>query len=158
MDIPDLPPDIRFARLPLTEEAVRASFEVKRAALGPIIVQRWEWDEAFQQQIHRQHFREKPFFGIARDGRQIGTVSLMPVERTLRFGEFYLYPDQQGHGLGSRILRHCLALADAGALPVRLEYLKWNPVGSLYRRHGFVVIGETDIHWQMQRMPLPPSP
>jgi GNAT superfamily N-acetyltransferase len=153
MDIPDLAPDVQFRQLPQDEESLRASFDVKRAALGPYIVERWGWDEPFQQQVHRQRYQEKPFFGILRDGQFVGTVSLVLLDGYHRFGEFYLYPDQQGKGLGTRILRHCLALADASGLPVRLEYLKWNPVGALYRRYGFVAIGQTDIHWQMVRLP-----
>jgi GNAT superfamily N-acetyltransferase len=71
----------------------------------------------------------------------------------IRFGELYLFPGRQRRGLGSRVLAHCLALADAQRAPVRLEYLKWNPVGTLYRRHGFVVVGETAVHWLMERAP-----
>jgi hypothetical protein len=40
-------------------------------------------------------------------------------------------------------------------LPMRLRYLKWNPVGSLYRREGFRQVGETDIHFLMERAPVP---
>src|SRR5215213_629953 len=47
--------------------------------------------------------------------------------------------------LGTKTLQHCLALTDEACLPVRLEYLKWNPVGTLYKRHGFRTIGESDI-------------
>ncbi len=64
-----------------------------------------------------------------------------------------MFPEFQRHGLGSRILKHFLALADAERATVRLEYLKWNPVGTLYLRHGFTVISETDIHWLMERNP-----
>ena len=75
----------------------------------------------------------------------------MRTDDFIRLGEFYLMPERQRRGLGTRILRHCLSLADDAGLPVCLEYLKWNPAGTLYRREGFVVIGETDIHYQMQR-------
>jgi GNAT superfamily N-acetyltransferase len=122
MHVPDLPPDLRFPSLPQDEEAFRYSFEVKRAAMGPYIVAHWGWDEALQLRLHGE-----------------------------RFGEFYLLPAYQRRGIGSGIIEHCLALADAQGSPVRLEYLKWNPVGALYRRHGFVTIGETEIHWLMER-------
>jgi GNAT superfamily N-acetyltransferase len=152
--IPDLPPDVRFE--PLLggdKDAFQFSFEVKQAALGPYIVQRWGWDDELQRDVHKSRVTEKPFFKIVHNGRSVGTLSLLRAEDHIRFGEFYLFPDRQGQGLGSRILRHCLSLADRRALPVRLEYLKWNPVGSLYRRHGFVPIGETEIHWLMERPP-----
>jgi GNAT superfamily N-acetyltransferase len=153
MHLPDLPPDIRFPVLPRSEEALRYSFAAKRAAMGPYIVERWGWDEAFQVQMHRARFDSKPFYKIAQDGRDIGTVSVVWLGDHIRFGEFYLFPEKQRNGLGTKILCHCLSLADQQAMPVRLEYLKWNPVGSLYRRHGFVVLGEAEIHWLMERQP-----
>jgi len=153
MHLPDLPPDIRFHVLPKDEQALRFSFEAKRTAMGPYIVQRWGWDEALQRRLHGERFGEKPFFKVVLGDRAIGTVSVMPLVDHVRFGEFYLFPEFQRHGVGGRILGHCLGIADALALPVRLEYLKWNPVGSLYRRHGFAVTGETDIHWLMERPP-----
>jgi GNAT superfamily N-acetyltransferase len=67
----------------------------------------------------------------------------------------YLFPESQRRGLGSRILKHCLGLADRKGRPVKLEYLKWNPVGALYQRHGFIVVRETDSHWLMERPPQP---
>ena len=153
MLLPDLPPDLRFPLLERSDEAFRYSFEAKRAALGPYIVERWGWDEQFQLQVHQARFNEKPFFRIVHDRRDAGTVSVMTLAGHIRFGEFYLFPDRQRKGLGGRILNHCLALADQRGLPVRLEYLKWNPVGTLYRRHGFTVIGETELHWLMERAP-----
>jgi hypothetical protein len=44
-----------------------------------------------------------------------------------------------------------LSEADGLRLPVRLEYLKWNPVGNLYRRNGFVPTHESQIHIFMER-------
>lgn len=100
---------------------------------------------------HGERFAEKPFFKFVWRGQAVGTVSLMRLADCIRFSEFHLFPEHQRRGIGSMILEHCLALADAHAVPVRLEYLKWNPVGTLYRRHGFTIVGETEIHWLMER-------
>ena len=151
----DLPSDIRFVPLPDSEAAFAFSFAVKKEALGPHILKRWPWDEDFQRQVHRLRLAEKPFFAIHRDDVAIGTLSWQAQSDHFRFGEFYLQAYYQGRGLGSRILRHTLSLADAAGLAVRLEYLKWNPVGTLYLRHGFRPIGETDIHVLAERPPAP---
>jgi GNAT superfamily N-acetyltransferase len=153
MDLPKLSPDIQFELMPRTDDAFQFSLDAKQAALGPYIVERWGWDDEFQRGVHRARFNEKPFFKILYQGRPIGTVSVMRASDQIRFGEFYLFPDYQGQGLGTRILRHCLSVADQLGVSVRLEYLKWNPVGSLYLRHDFRVIGETEIHWLMERSP-----
>jgi len=157
LHLPDLPPDVRFVALGRDERALAWSFDVKRAAMRPYIEARWGWDVALQKRLHRERFEEKPFTRIVWRDRAVGTVSLMCLATYIRFGEFYLFPEFQRLGLGSRILRHCLQLSDATSLPVRLEHLKWNPVGSLYRRHGFAVTGETEIHWLMERPPTDPS-
>lgn len=151
MVLPDLPPDLTFPALPQTVEAMDFAFEAKRAAMGPHIVRRWEWDEMFQRQLHQRRFAEKPFFQIRRGGQPLGTLSFQIASDHVRFGEFYLFPAHQGRGVGSTILCHCLALADRCGLPVRLEHLHWSPVGSLYRRHGFAEIGRSETHSFMER-------
>lgn len=151
MRIPALAPDLSFPLLTQAPEDLAFSFDAKRAAMRPHIEKKWEWNEDFQLAVHRRHFEERPFFAIALNGTRIGTVSLFQQDDFVRFGEFYILPREQRRGLGTRILRHCLEIADSRNLPVRLEYLKWNPVGPLYKRHRFEVIGETDIHWLMER-------
>ena len=151
MDLPDLPPDLAFPRLSRTVEAVAFAFEAKRAAMGPHITRGWAWDEAFQRELHQRRFDEKPFFQIRKGGQPLGTLSFQVNPDYVRFGEFYLLPSVQRQGIGSAILRHCLALADQLGRPVRLKHLHWNPVGSLYRRHGFVETGRSDVHVFMER-------
>jgi GNAT superfamily N-acetyltransferase len=151
MELPPLPPNLAFRQLGACKDDIAFAFEAKRAALGPHIVARWGWDEAFQRDVHTRRFREKPIFDIRRDGKRIGTVSFQVLHDHVRFGEFYVFPVYQGRGTGSAILAHCLTVADGLGLPVRLEYLHWNPVGSLYVRHGFREIGRSDIHCFMER-------
>ncbi|WNJ91234.1 GNAT family N-acetyltransferase [Bosea sp. 685] len=151
MNLSELPPDFTFVPLPQTSEARDFAFEAKRAAMGPHILRRWSWDEAFQRDLHRRHFNEKPFFMIRRAGQSIGTLSFVLLPDHVRFGEFHLLPAFHGHGYGTAILRHCLSLADELGLPIRLEHLHWNPVRSLYHRHGFVEIGRSDTHCFLER-------
>jgi GNAT superfamily N-acetyltransferase len=151
IEISDLSSEIKFC--PLSPEAdFELSFRIKKSAMGPIIMQKWEWDETYQRNIHRQRLSEKPFYFVQRNNRTIGTLSLLYMETYVRFGEFYLLSELHHQGLGTKILQHCLTLTDEACLPVRLEYLKWNPVGTLYERHGFRTIGESDIHWFMERV------
>jgi GNAT superfamily N-acetyltransferase len=151
MRLPALPPDLAFPQLTICKENIDFAFEAKRAAMGPHIVKRWVWDEAFQRELHERRFREKPFFEIRRAGQRLGTVSFHLLPEHVRFGEFYILPEYQGRGVGSAILAHCLRVADGLSLSVKLEYLLWNRVGSLYRRHGFVEVGRSEIHCFMVR-------
>lgn len=151
MRLPALPPDLIFPQLGACREDVDFAFEAKRAAMGPHIVKRWAWDEAFQRDLHQRRFGEKPFFEIKQAEQRLGTVSFHVQSRYVRFGEFYLFPEHQGWGIGSAILTHCLSVADGLKLPVKLEHLHWSPVGSLYRRHGFTEIGRSETHCFMER-------
>jgi len=153
MDIPDLPPDIAFH--PLGPDDETAAFDIKKAALGPHVAAHWGWDDAVQAEFHRRRFRARPVMAIVRDGEMLGTVCLQRSGTGLRLDEFYLLPRWQREGLGTRILRHCLSLADAERLPVGLQHLAWNPVGTLYRRHGFVEAGRDDTIVYMERPPQP---
>jgi GNAT superfamily N-acetyltransferase len=151
MMLPALLPDVTFPQLASGQEDIDFAFEAKRTAMGPHITKRWVWDEAFQREVHERRFKEKPFFEIRRADQKLGTVSFQAFPGHVRFGEFYLFPEYQGRGLGSAVLRHCLNVANSLRLPVRLEYLHWSPVDSLYRRHGFVEKGRSDVHYFMER-------
>ena len=129
------------------------AFEVKKDALGPCISDRWGWDEDYQLSIHRERWEEKPWFIIYLGENRIGTVSIHELEDSIRFGEFYLLNQYQGKGIGTNVLREFLDGCDQNGSKVKLEYLKWNPVGSLYLRHGSKVISENDIHYFMERIP-----
>src|ERR671911_593120 len=124
MDIPDLPPDLSFDRLSQTPEAMDFAFEVKRAAIGPHIIARWGWDEAFQRTFHEQRFRNTPLSRIMLKGQAVGTIALTALADHLRLDEFYLLPPHQGQGLRTRILPLFLAAAAPRKPPLRLRYLK----------------------------------
>lgn len=164
MNVPDMPPDLKFRLLTPTSEEFEFSFQAKRQALGPHVIRKWGWDDTYQRKVHAERLREKPFFQIEMIGQPVGTLSFQAKPQFIRFGEFYLINAFRGRGIGARILRHCIALADDADLPVRLEYLLWNPVGSLYRRHGFVEAGRTSTHVLMERaktltpIPSPSTP
>jgi hypothetical protein len=72
----------------------------------------------------------------------------------LQFGEFYIAGPHRRNGRGTAVLADALRQADLRQLETRLEYLKWNPVGSLYGRHGFRIVRETDSHYFLVLTPM----
>lgn len=129
------------------------AFAVKKDAMGPHIIRRWGWDEEYQLSVHRQRWEEKPWFIVLLDEKAIGTVSIQEKPEFVQFGEFYLTGELRGRGWGTALLCEFLRRCDKSKRVVRLEYLKWNPVGSLYRRQGFEVIAESSSHYFMERKP-----
>lgn len=117
------------------------------------ILQRWDWDDSFQRQLHTERFQSKPFSRIDWKGEFAGVLAFQKEDDHFRFGEFYLKREVRRNGLGTRILNHCLEISDKAGLPVRLEFLKWSLVGRLYKRAGFSVIEQNEILYFMQRQP-----
>jgi len=138
---------------PATARDQPFAFAVKRAALGAYVAQVWGWDELAQQAYHAADWaRHRPDV-VELDGTPIGTLEVVDHHDHLYVGEFYLLPEHQSRGLGTELLRRVLARADAADAPVRLQFLKVNPVRSLYERHGFQVTGESATHYFAVRQP-----
>lgn len=147
MTAPDL------ATRPAAEGDSRFAYEVKRAALGPYIQRTWGWDEQEQLAFHAREWELRRPDIIVLDGRDVGTFRCVRREEDYHVASFYLLPEFQGRGIGSRLLRRVLSRADADGVPVRLEVLRINPARSLYERVGFHPCGETETHFQMVRWP-----
>jgi GNAT superfamily N-acetyltransferase len=140
-----------------TRQMVEADFElsyrIKKEALGPHVGKRWGWDDDVQRRIHREHWGQRHFLAICVDGIDVGTVWTEAAPDHWRFGESYILPQFQNKGIGSQVLAKAIEDADKTQLPMRLEYLKWSPVGTLYTRHGFRQVAENDTHYFMERKP-----
>ena len=136
---------------PATEADSEFCYDVKKQALGHYVAQVWGWDEAFQREFHRADFGlRRPDVVVYRD-LDIGTIEIISHADHLHVGEFYLLRPFQRQGIGTALLGRVLNEATEKSLPVRLEVLKNNPVRSLYQRHGFVVTGEREHHFLMER-------
>jgi GNAT superfamily N-acetyltransferase len=130
------------------------ALDAKHQALGPYVAARWGWDDDFQRNLHLSRWRERPWSVILKSATPVGTIATWKVDGHLRIGEFYVLPAFQRCGIGSAVLRQVLGQADRNSEVVRLEHLKWNPVGALYGRHGFVEESSNDTHRFLARRPV----
>ena len=77
-----------------------------------------------------------------------------PPKPHFHIGPLAVLPRYQGNGIGSRLLRHCLKLADDASVPCYLETDSQLNL-PLYKRHGFSVVKEIPVHgyltWLMWR-------
>jgi putative acetyltransferase len=100
------------------------------------------------------------YFVIERDGRVLGGGGIAPLaggdDGTCELRKMYFLPGARGHGLGERLLRHCLDAARA--LGYRACYLEtlggMDAAVALYEKLGFVrlerPLGETG-HYSCDR-------
>lgn len=89
---------------------------------------------------------------VVADGRDVGSIAARREDHALWIEHFYLTPELQGRGIGSRVLRAHLASA-AGGPPARLNVLQGSRARALYERNGFVVESEDPVDVFMVRHP-----
>jgi ribosomal protein S18 acetylase RimI-like enzyme len=104
-----------------------------------------------QDRSYREAYPTGRFLVIERTGEPIGRLSLGRHPGELRIIEIALLPEHRNTGIGSSLVRDVLAEADAEDLAVTLHVERWNPAQGLYRRMGFAVTSETDVHLFMRR-------
>ncbi|MFM0305882.1 GNAT family N-acetyltransferase [Paraburkholderia sediminicola] len=81
---------------------------------------------------------------IVVDGASVGFVLTRPAEDHLLLDHFYVLPEHQGNGIGSKVLTAILVEADSRSIAVRLGALRDSDSNRFYQRHGFVRTKETE--------------
>ncbi|MEG9623021.1 GNAT family N-acetyltransferase [Pseudomonas guariconensis] len=95
---------------------------------------------------------------VTQEGHVLGFCSLSQDRQALFIRELHLLPEHRGRGVGAWVLETLAQWAGKRGLPLlRLMVFKSNPARQLYRRHGFVEMGEDDCFVRMQRRVAPKS-
>ena len=86
------------------------------------------------------------------DGQRVGFIVVKQEAEGLLLDHLYLYPGQQGQGIGGRVLVDLFADADARHLPIHVGALRESAANAFYLRHGFHPVGESewDIYYRRE--------
>ena len=85
---------------------------------------------------------------IVADGVEIGMINWSTGEGTYEIENICLSPKYRNKGIGTQLLT---VIIESCTYPtIELQVFKDNPAISLFRRLGFQVAGESEIHYQMQ--------
>ena len=118
--------------------------ELRAAAMRASLEPLGRYDPQRSRQRLRDNFDPVRTYGIELDGRRIGFYAVGPADGALRLDHLYLLPAECGQGLGSQVMRHIIAQADAAGLALRVGALRGSDANRFYRRHGFVQVAETE--------------
>ncbi|MGE7993707.1 N-acetyltransferase family protein [Pseudomonas sp. NPDC089554] len=89
---------------------------------------------------------------VEEGGEVLGFCSLSQDRQALFIRELHLLPEHRGRGIGSQVLQCLAEWATQRRLPLlRLMVFKSNPARQLYKRCGFVEMGEDECFVRMQR-------
>ena len=88
---------------------------------------------------------------ILLDDKPVGRILVVRTTEEIRLVDIALLPANQGHGIGTALIKELLDDGDRDGLPVRLMVLKGNRAALLYDRLGFIRTGDNGVHIQMER-------
>lgn len=134
-----------------TDDYYNFVYEVKKNAYKKYVEECWGcWDE----EVQKEHF--KKFITYYFDSSYIIEVDSVDVgfyndeeldDGSYEVGNICVIPEYQGKGIGTKVL--CDMLEKHKNQDIKIQFFKQNPVGSLYKRLGFIPNGETQFHYQM---------
>lgn len=109
---------------------------------------------ALQGSHYREHYPGAEFLVIEQAGVPIGRFYLCRFAHEIRVMDIALVEARRNAGIGTRLMRALLDVADAEARSVTLHVEPDNPAQHLYRRLGFALIEPRGVYDFLGR-PLP---
>jgi GNAT superfamily N-acetyltransferase len=100
--------------------------------------------------MFRQEFDPEEVEIIEVDGRIAGFIRRVYQPEEIYLAEVQIERRYQNQGLGTAVLLDIIDEAESVGKKLTLRVLKGNPAEAFYRRNGFEVCAETDIHLEMQ--------
>ena len=126
-------------------------YELKRDAYKKYVIANWgEWNERIQRDMYAkfiEHVKDDTFI-ITSNNNNIGFLNCQTLKNgDFEIGNICIVAEYQNKGIGSQILKDLLE--QNKDKDIHIQYFKQNPVGSLYKRLGFVEKEKNDTHIKM---------
>ncbi len=134
-----------------TENDYELVYEIKKRALGKYVDQTWGWDEEEQREYHKNDFNASEVEILQYAQEDMGVLVVTRTLELIEINEIYIDPKFQNKGIGTSIMSDILKEAENAKIPVKLQFLKVNPVRALYEKLGFVITGENEHHFLMEK-------
>ena len=128
-------------------------YELKKLVLYNYVQAIWGWDEAIQQQFHKNNFHPQQTNIIEWKYQSIGTIEIAEDTEKFFISSLYIHPNFQNKKIGTMLIQQLCNKAAVEKKRVALEVLHLNKgAQKLYERLGFTVIPNQDpIKLYMQK-------
>jgi ribosomal protein S18 acetylase RimI-like enzyme len=109
-------------------------------------------DQQFDAQItsYRRTFRETEDLVVCSGATPVGRILRALTPSDLILLDFALLPEYRNRGWGGILLCRMQEQARTAKVPMVLHVELHSPALALYRRHGFVIIGEDSLRYEMK--------
>ncbi len=133
--------DISFKPASASDEAFIETvyFETQRWIIERLFG--WRGDDVEREKFHESYDADNTKLILAA-GIPIGWLTVKRRTNEVHLEAIYLRRQDQGCGVGTRLIRNLVAEAQEARLPVRLSTAKISPARKLYMRLGFVLTHE----------------
>ncbi len=103
-----------------------------------------------QDAYYKQHYEGATYDVVVVDGELAGRLYVARWDEEIRIMDIALLPAFRGQGIGARLLRPLLREGADTGKTVSIHVEQSNPAMSLYRRLGFVPVGEHGVYVLMR--------
>jgi len=142
---PKAEPLLTFA--PVSESNFDELAEMRIAAMKPSLERVGRFDPQRARDRLKSSFFPTHSQVIVVDGVRVGFYTFRPSENGFYLDHFYIQPAFQSRGIGSRVLRMLLRIADERGDWIRLGALRESDSNQFYQRHGVAV--ERNDQWDI---------
>ena len=143
-------PDITFRQAVVTDAPL--FYSVIDQTMREFIVATWgAWNE---ERVVRESLQDSSSLNakvIQRNGQDIGVLLVEEEPSHFQVQQVYLLPPFQRQRVGTQLVSSLVKIAVAVGKPVRLRVLKVNSAKQFYEKLSFVVTGEDNEFFQMER-------
>jgi ribosomal protein S18 acetylase RimI-like enzyme len=113
---------------------------------------RGAWDERRERDQFERQLNDGESWIVVLEKRAVGFFTLAASAERIMLNTLCVAPVHQGAGIGTKVLNHLQAQADARRVPLELSVLRVNVrARALYERMGFAVASESEHHVHMRR-------
>jgi ribosomal protein S18 acetylase RimI-like enzyme len=126
------------------------TLKIKTLSLREYIEQIWGWDDTVQLEYHRKQFKPEQIKIILDNNKEVGFIDVDETTYAFFIVNVLIEQTFQGQGIGRKVIEDIIRKAIKENKKIELQVFKINiRAKKLYEELGFIVTGETGLHYQM---------
>lgn len=124
------------------------SYKAKESGYRSHVEKIWgKWDDEWQRAEHRKDFAAGLLEIVTMNGIDAGYIYVIRSAQAIKLVDMAIFPEYQGKGIGTHLVKGLLAEARLSNLVVELGAFKTNLSAiKLYERLGFTRVSENNTH------------
>lgn len=135
---------------PSTEEDFEFIFSLNKINMKKYVDIIRGWNEEYERADMKNKFMPGTHKIIQVDEQDVGTILIQEELGHFKLAHLELLPQFQNKGIGTKLIKEILDKAKTKNKYVWLKVLKTNPAIELYKKLGFVKIGEEELKYIMR--------